>query len=149
MHVERCSGGDVCDIHIWRVGRGWWQSSSSCSSGNWQHQCWRQECINWWWGRRAATCILNLKYSETMQCLVTYHHFLSSIPDMLESVLRNLWELEYFYFRFVWKMRWYDLRYVLQERIHFGTDFLTWTVTVGTCNVYLKAYVFDLFLAFH
>jgi hypothetical protein len=31
-----------------------------------------------------------------MQCLDTYRHFLSSIPAMPESVIRNLWEMENF-----------------------------------------------------
>jgi hypothetical protein len=37
-----------------------------------------------------ATCKPILKYSEIMQCLVTYHHFLSGFPDMPESVIRTL-----------------------------------------------------------
>jgi hypothetical protein len=44
----------------------------------------------------AAACKPIPKCSEAMQCLETYRHFLGGIPDVPESIIRNLWELESF-----------------------------------------------------
>jgi hypothetical protein len=44
----------------------------------------------------AAIRKLILKCSEVMECLDTYHHFLSGIPNVPKSLIRNLWELSNF-----------------------------------------------------
>jgi hypothetical protein len=36
------------------------------------------------------------KSSEAIQCLDTYQHFVSGIPDMPKSIMRNLWKVENF-----------------------------------------------------
>jgi hypothetical protein len=43
-----------------------------------------------------VTCQPIPKYSEPMQCLDVYHHFLSGIHDVPESTVKHLWELENF-----------------------------------------------------
>jgi hypothetical protein len=43
-----------------------------------------------------VTCKSIPKYSEAMQCLDVYHHFLSGIPDVPELTVRHLWEPENF-----------------------------------------------------
>jgi hypothetical protein len=42
----------------------------------------------------AAACKPFPKCSEAMRCLDTYHHFLRGIPDLPESIIRNLWVVE-------------------------------------------------------
>jgi hypothetical protein len=71
-----------------------------------------------------------------------YHHFLSSIPNVPESIIRNLSEVEHFasdlFERQVKEM---TLDIFFKTEKYYKAGYSRLFMTAGTCSTYLKAWV--------
>jgi hypothetical protein len=95
-----------------------------------------------------AVCKPVPECSEAMQCLDINCHFLSGIPDVPESIIRNLREMKIF-LRICLKDKTKNVRYALQEKITFTNKLFDFNHYSRNLYVYLKACVFTMLLAIY
>jgi hypothetical protein len=75
-----------------------------------------------------------------------YRHLLYDIPEMPESIIRNLWELENFASNlFERQVKQMMLDTFFKKEYNLRPDYSILTMTLESCSVYLKACVFSVF----